>query len=115
MIYHIPKNNEMLLQECDVETFCASGHGGQNVNRRETAVRLKHRPSGTVVVCQQERTQYRNKKLALENLRRKIERMNRPRRRRIPTKIPKGVREKILDHKKRHSLKKKRRKRILDF
>ena len=52
----IPESDDELLAQCDVETYSASGPGGQNVNRRSTAVRLKHRPTGIVVTCQRERT-----------------------------------------------------------
>jgi len=49
-----------------IETFRSSGAGGQNVNRRETAVRITHLPTGLVVACQTERYQAVNKKIALE-------------------------------------------------
>ncbi len=105
------KNDEELLADCDVETYCSSGPGGQNVNRRETAVRLRHRPSGVVVTCQRERSQFRNKQIALAQLRRKLQLLNRKRRRRIPTVMPVGVRETILERKRRQSLKKSLRRR----
>lgn len=108
-IYRIPPSDAALLSECDVETFCSTGPGGQNVNKRETAVRLRHRPSGIVVTCQEERTQYRNKKIALENLRQKLKKRMRKRRFRIPTIAPRKVKEKILENKKRQAQKKRER------
>lgn len=102
----ISRSDEDLLADCVVETFRSSGPGGQNVNRRETGVRIRHRPTGIVVTCQRERSQYRNKQIALEQLRRKLQALSQPTPPRIPTIIPWSVREKILAHKKRQALKK---------
>ena len=66
--------NENILKADDlkVETFRSSGAGGQNVNRRETAVRITHLPTGLVASCQTERYQAVNKKIALEILAGKV-------------------------------------------
>jgi protein subunit release factor B len=107
----IPGSDEKLLAECVVETFRSSGPGGQNVNKRETAVRIRHLPTGIVVTCQRERSQLRNKRIALQELRQRLEALAQPARPRIPTVVPRGLRERILARKKRRGLKKHLRKR----
>ena len=107
----IPGTDKKLLAQCEVETFRSSGPGGQNVNRRETAVRLRHLPSGIVVTCQEERYQLRNRRIALAKLRARLEELARPVRKRIPTKVPRSVRRRILVTKrKRGRVKDSRRK-----
>jgi len=88
----IPEDDANLLDECTVETFRSSGPGGQNVNVRDTAVRRRHRPSGIVVTCQRERSQLRNKQIALQELCRRLEEAAKPVRPRIPTTVPRGAR-----------------------
>lgn len=52
------------LKDCDVQAKRGSGKGGQNRNKRDTAVRIVHRDSGAVGECEEERSQYQNKRTA---------------------------------------------------
>ena len=105
----IPDSDKELLKECKVETFGASGKGGQHVNKTKSAVRLTHLPTDTVATCQDERSQLQNKRQCIKYLRRKLEILNVRLPERIPTRQPRVAKEKILSGKKIHSMKKKLR------
>jgi ribosome-associated protein len=99
----LPESDEDLLRECEVETFRSSGPGGQHVNKTESAVRLRHVPSGVVVTSQQERSQHRNKSLCLQKLRKRIEKLNYRPAKRVPTRVPPSVKNRTLEEKARRS------------
>jgi hypothetical protein len=61
-----------LQAQCDVETFRVSGPGGQHRNRRDTAVRMRHRPTGVVAQAYEQRSQRVNRQRALKRLRERI-------------------------------------------
>jgi peptide chain release factor len=96
-----------LKREVNVETYRSSGPGGQRKNKTETAVRLRHLPSGLTVVATEHRSQALNLKRAFERLRERLVKLNRPRKRRIPTSVSPASRERRIQDKKILSRKKK--------
>ena len=99
----LPESDADLLRECEVDTFRSSGPGGQHVNKTESAVRLRHLPSGIAITSQQERSQHRNKAICLQKLRKKIEQLNHRPAKRVPTRISRSAKNRALEEKARRS------------
>lgn len=84
-----------------VEFVRASGPGGQHRNRRETGVRLTHRPTGIVVQATERRSQVDNRRVALERLEALLFKRQQRRRRRLATRPTRASQERRLEGKKR--------------
>ena len=104
-------SEEQLLSECDVETFRSGGPGGQHQNVTESGVRITHRPTGVTAIARDERSQHRNRELALRRLREKLEDLSAVKPERIATRPSPAARAERLDNKKRRSKAKRLRRR----
>ncbi len=101
-----------ILRVCEVQVFRATGPGGQGVNTTDSAVRMRHVPTGITVVSRETRSQYQNRQTCLAKLRAAFEqRARRPKPRR-KTKVPRKVNERRLEGKRRRADAKKARRRV---
>lgn len=107
----LPDHLKQLLADCEVETYRASGPGGQHRNKTESAVRMTHVPSGIKRVATEHRSQLRNRELALERIWKALEARKRKPKPRVATKPSKGAKARRLESKARDSVKKRERRR----
>ncbi|MDX9973034.1 MAG: peptide chain release factor-like protein [FCB group bacterium] len=96
--------------EIEITFYKSSGPGGQHRNVTESAVRVRHLPTGIVVVSAESRSQHRNKEAALLELERRLELRNRRRRPRVPTRPSLTSRVKRVEEKRQRSNIKRMRK-----
>ncbi len=99
--FPIPDSDEELLGQCRVETFRAGGPGGQHQNMTESGVRLVHLSTGVRAVAREERSQHRNREVALARLRARLEARNHRPEPRVPTRVPKSEKRRRLEAKRR--------------
>lgn len=98
-----------LSRETEISFYKSSGPGGQKKNKTESAVRLRHAPSGVIVIAAEQRSQSQNRLLAFKRLQRKLAALNRVPKPRIKTKPSKMAKERMLQVKRQISEKKSRR------
>jgi protein subunit release factor B len=98
-----------LKNEVEIYFYRSRGPGGQRKNKRETAVRIRHLPTGLTVVATEHRSQAQNRELAFRRLVEKLRKLHTRPKKRIPTAKPASVRERELAEKRRHSEKKQLR------
>ncbi|WP_281185332.1 peptide chain release factor-like protein [Trichlorobacter lovleyi] len=92
-----------------VEFYRASGPGGQHRNTTDSAVRIRHLPTGIVVHAAENRSQLRNREVAMERLRLALEKRNRVEKKRMATKVPKGQKLQRVAEKRMAALRRKMR------
>jgi ribosome-associated protein len=106
---------EELARQCEAEAFRATGPGGQGVNTTDSAVRMRHVPTGIVVVSRESRSQFQNRQSCLRKIRAELRRLAIPPKTRHATKPTKAsVRRRLEGKRHRSEVKKARRRPSID-
>jgi len=103
-----------LAREVVIDTFRASGPGGQHVNKTNSALRLTHLPSGVVVIAQDSPSQFRNREIAFSRLAARLRELNHVPKKRLATKPSKSSVERRLTQKRHQATAKANRGRVGD-
>ena len=103
---------DQIARDCEVQAFHASGPGGQGVNTADSAVRMRHVPTGIVVVSREERSQLRNRERCVEKILEICRRRSRPPRPRKKTHVPAAQRRRRLESKRARGKVKQLRRRV---
>lgn len=110
--YHLDRHR--LEDEVRLDTMRASGPGGQNLHKTESAIRLTHFPSGVVVIASDTRSQTRNRELAFERLIERLKKLNVVPKKRKKTRPTLGAKKRRLEGKRQASSTKRMRGKVRD-
>jgi len=94
---------EIKESDLKIEFYRGSGPGGQHRNVTDSAVRIRHLPTGIVAQASESRSQARNREMAMKRLEEALARRERRIKKRVPTKVPSGEKNKRLNEKKQRS------------
>jgi peptide chain release factor len=94
---------EIKESDLKIEFYRGSGPGGQHRNVTDSAVRIRHLPTGIVAQASENRSQTRNREMAMQRLAEALARRERRIKKRVPTKVPSGEKKKRLNEKKQRS------------
>ena len=94
---------EIKESDLKIEFYRGSGPGGQHRNVTDSAVRIRHLPTGIVAQASESRSQARNREMAMKRLAEALARRERRIKKRVPTKVPAGEKDKRFNEKKQRS------------